>query len=383
MNQPVMSRKQFLQLAAGSAMGAALLHLPTLSFAAAPEKAVRTLKPLSLKNLPRRAQDAALASPLVRRSYDAVLQISGTIKNEKLRSEVLKLIKDPTLTFLSRYTTSASVKKLYDALASEGLVDTAKIDAEHLLPPMDRPVQPFMTAPGSGYGSHHPYPGGLATHVDVNLHVTEALCAIYKEVFMYDADRDIAVAAQALHDIAKPYVFQWQDDGSSLKEYTVAGQGAHHTISLAEVIYRGFPAEEVIAQACAHGAPSSPKEEEAVCGWLRAAALMAGRDPVEYGLTDRSGRAFPSAHHQEGYIVHLGDHDWVLSSPAAQKTVKDLKRIAEQDYGISGAALDGAEFNAFRNYVGAQLSYMYLNSLEGRKDGYEMIRAEVAKVVLR
>lgn len=383
MNQPVMSRKQFLQLAAGSAVGAALLHLPTLSFAAAPEKAARSLKPLSLKNLPRRAQDAALASPLVRRSYDAVLQISGTIKNEKLRSEVLKLIKDPTLTFLSRYTTSASVKKLYDALASEGLVDTAKIDAEHLLPPMDRPVQPFMTAPGSGYGSHHPYPGGLATHVDVNLHVTEALCAIYKEVFMYDADRDIAVAAQALHDIAKPYVFQWQDDGSSLKEYTVAGQGAHHTISLAEVIYRGFPAEEVIAQACAHGAPSSPKEEEAVCGWLRAAALMAGRDPVEYGLTDRSGRAFPSAHHQEGYIVHLGDHDWVLSSPAAQKTVKDLKRIAEQDYGISGAALDGAEFNAFRNYVGAQLSYMYLNSLEGRKDGYEMIRAEVAKVVLR
>ena len=383
MNQPVMSRKQFLQLAAGSAVGAALLHLPALSFAAAPESASRTLNPVNLRDLPRRAQDAAVASPLVRRSYDAVLQISGSIKNEKLRSEVLKLIKDPTLTFLSRYTSSASVKNLYSALASEGLVDTAKIDAEHLLPPMDKPVQPFMTAPGSGYGSHHPYPGGLATHVDVNLHVTQALCGIYREVFMYDADSDTAVAAQALHDIAKPYVFQWQDDGSSLKEYPVAGQGAHHTISLAEVIYRGFPAEEVIAQACAHGAPSSPKEEETGCSWLRAAAMMAGKDPAEYGLTDRTGKAFPSAHRQEGYIVHLGDHDWVLSSPAAQKTVKDLKRIAQEDYGMSGSALDGAGFNAFRNYVGAQLSYMYLNSLEGQKDGYEKIRAEVARVVLK
>lgn len=383
MNQPVMSRKQFLQLAAGSAVGAALLHLPALSFAAAPESASRTLNPVNLRDLPRRAQDAAVASPLVRRSYDAVLQISGSIKNEKLRSEVLKLIKDPTLTFLSRYTSSASVKNLYSALASEGLVDTAKIDAEHLLPPMDKPVQPFMTAPGSGYGSHHPYPGGLATHVDVNLHVTQALCGIYREVFMYDADSDTAVAAQALHDIAKPYVFQWQDDGSSLKEYPVAGQGAHHTISLAEVIYRGFPAEEVIAQACAHGAPSSPKEEETVCSWLRAAAMMAGKDPAEYGLTDRTGKAFPSAHRQECYIVHLGDHDWVLSSPAAQKTVKDLKRIAQEDYGMSGSALDGAGFNAFRNYVGAQLSYMYLNSLEGQKDGYEKIRAEVARVVLK
>ncbi len=383
MNQPVMSRKSFLQLAAGSAVGAAMLHLPKLSFALEPDNAVRSVRPVTLKDLPKKAEDAAIASPLVKRSYESVLSAAETIKNDSLRGEVLKLIKDPTLTFLKQYDSSAAVKKLYAALASEGLIDPAKIDETHLLPPIDRPIQAFMTAPGSGYGSHHSYPGGLATHVDVNLHVTRALCEIYKEVFMYDVDSDIAVAAQALHDIAKPYVFQWQEDGASLKEYTIAGQGAHHVISLAEVIYRGFPADEIIAQACAHGAPSTPPEEEAVAGWLKAAAIMAGKDPVAYGLLAPSGKAFPAAHRQEGYIVHLGDHDWVLSVPAAQKTVNALKRVAKEEYGMNDADLNGAGFNAFRNYIGAQISYMFLNELEGEKNGYEKLRAEAVKVVLK
>ena len=240
-----------------------------------------------------------------------------------------------------------------------------------------------MTAPGSGYGSHHPYPGGLATHTDVNLHVTKALCAIYRDVFGYSVNEDIAVAAQILHDIAKPYVFQWQKDGSSRKEYTIAGQGAHHVFSLAEVIFRNFPAEEVIAQACAHGAPSSPREEADVASWLRAAAILAGKDAVEYGLVGKDGKTLHGIHRQEGYIVHLGDHDFVLSSPAARKTVAVLKKIAKDLYGMSEADLQGAPFNAFRNHVGAQLSFMFLNSLEADSNGFDSIAAEVRKVVLQ
>ncbi|MDY4033382.1 MAG: hypothetical protein SOY64_10055 [Pyramidobacter sp.] len=382
MNRIAMSRKNFLELAAGSAVGAALFRFPALGLASEPQKASRSLKAVGLADLPG-AIDAAKASSLVDRSFKNIVECVERIGNEPLRRETLKLVKDPTLTFLEQYTSPASVEKLYAALAAEKLVDPAKVDAAHLLPPMDKPVQAFMTAPGSGYGSHHSYPGGLATHVDVNLHITETLCRIYDEVYMYEADRDVAVAAQALHDIAKPYVFQWQPDGSSLKEYPVAGQGAHHVISLAEVIWRNFPAEEVIAQACAHGAPSSPKEEEAVCGWLKAAALMAGKDPVKYGLLAPSGKSFPGPHRQEGYIVHLGDHDWVLSVPAAQKAVKTLRRIAGEMYGMSEADLNGAKFNAFRNYVGAQTSYMFLNALEGREDGYALAAAEVAAIILK
>lgn len=48
----------------------------------------------------------------------------------------------------------------------------------------------------------------------------------YEDVFCYDVHTDIALAGRLLHDIMKPFVFQWQPDGSSLKEYTIAGQGA-------------------------------------------------------------------------------------------------------------------------------------------------------------
>lgn len=239
--------------------------------------------------------------------------------------------KNPVPTFMQEYRSSASISQLYSALAAQHLIDTSKIDEAHLLPPYSGAVQAFRTAPGSGYGSHHPYPGGLASHVSTNMHITNYICQTYTEVFLYHVNRDIAMAGQALHDIAKPFVFQWQKDGSSLKEYTIAGQGAHHTISLAEVIYRDFPPEEVIAQACAHGAPTSKQDEADVVGWLKAASLIAGKDPIAYGLLNRNGDGLPTPHHQEGYIVHLGDHDWVLSSPAAQKSVRLLKKIAVQN----------------------------------------------------
>jgi len=77
----------------------------------------------------------------------------------------------------------------------------------------------FRTAPGSGYGSHHPYPGGLVTHTAANVEILKGIDQAYQTVFGYDCDYDVAVAAELLHDLAKPYVFQWQADGSSLKEY--------------------------------------------------------------------------------------------------------------------------------------------------------------------
>lgn len=57
----------------------------------------------------------------------------------------------------------------------------------------------------------------------------------------------MALAGQLLHDIMKTSVFQWQPGGASLKEYTIAGQGAHHVLSIAESMYRSLPVEEVVA----------------------------------------------------------------------------------------------------------------------------------------
>lgn len=377
------SRRSFLKLAAGSAVSAAMFSMPSLSFARSSESLRRTINPVPFNAVPKQAIAAAQASPLVQTSFNSIVEQARTINGSGLRQSVIDLLNRPMPTFMQEYTSASSRNRLYSTLAAQHLIDTSKIDETHILPPFDGTIQEFKTAPGSGYGSHHPYPGGLATHVSCNMHITEYICRTYEEVFGYSVNRDIAIAAQALHDISKPFVFQWNADGSSMTEYTIAGQGAHHVIALAEVIYRGFPAEEIVAQACAHGAPTTKPEEASVAAWLRAAAIAAGKDPVSYGLVGKDGDTIPAPHHQEGYIVHLGDHDWVLSSPAAQKTVVLLQKIAQQEYGMSEADLNGAPFNHFRNYVGAQLSYMYLNMLEAEPNGYNLAAEQVRSVILK
>lgn len=380
--QHAMTRRGFLKMAAGAAAGAALLQFPFSASADAGTSPVRRIRPIALKDLPLKAEEAAEDSPLIHESYKEILASAEKIKDSGLRKSVIGLLKDPTPTFMQEYTSDAAIRRTYDKLADAGLIDRAKISADKLFPPFKGKIQDFLTAPGSGYGSHHPYPGGLCTHVNANLHITEYLCDTYREVFYYDVDRDIAVAGQCLHDIAKPFVFQWQEDGSSRFEETISGQGAHHVLSLAEALYRGLPAEELVAQACAHEPPSSPKQDEMVAGWLRAAAIICGIDPVKYGLIGKDG-LLPAPHKQEGYIVHLGDHDWILSVPASKKTIAILGEIAKEDYGMDETAFRDGHFQAFRNYIGAQLSFMYLNHLAALANGKDLIRKAAGEVVLR
>ncbi len=115
----------------------------------------------------------------------------------------------------------------------------------------------------------------------------------------------------------------------------------------------------------------------------KAASLMAQKDPVAYGVLNKRGNGLPSPHRQEGYIVHLGDHDWVLSSPAGQKTSALLKKIAVQQYGMSDGDSQGAKFNYFKNYIESQLFCMYLNMLQAEPDGERLVAQAVAKVIVK
>lgn len=110
---------------------------------------------------------------------------------------------------------------------------------------------------------------------------------------------------------------------------------------------------------------------------------MAQKDPVAYGVLNKRGNGLPSPHRQEGYIVHLGDHDWVLSSPAGQKTSALLKKIAVQQYGMSDGDSQGAKFNYFKNYIESQLFCMYLNMLQAEPDGERLVAQAVAKVIVK
>lgn len=370
------SRRKFLQMTAGAAIGAAMLNMPGMSFAAGAK-----VKAASYNNLPD-AVTLAANSELVQLSYQKIKDAVKTIQDPSLARMTMDIVNNPVPTFMNNYQLPGSKRIVYNKLVAAGLLDSSKTSLENFMPPYNGSLpQPFYSAPGSGYASHHAYPGGLATHTAANLQISEGIYNTYTGLFNSDISHDIVIAAQALHDLAKPLVFQWQKDQASLPEYTIAATGAHHILSIAEVIYRGFPVEEIVAQACAHTIPTG-KDEQVVAGYLKAAAIIAGKDAVKLGLVN-SDNTIPTPHKQEGYIVSLGDHDFVLSSPACQKSVAILKQIAAKDYGMTKAELEGEHFNRFRNYIGAQYSMMYIDSLASTKNGMERIRQAVKNVIVK
>lgn len=370
------SRRKFLQLTAGAAIGAAMLNVPGMSFAAGAK-----VKAASYNNLPD-AVTLAANSELVQLSYQKIKDAVKTIQDPSLARMTMDIVNNPVPTFMNNYQLPGSKRTVYNKLVAAGLLDSSKTSLENFMPPYNGSLpQPFYSAPGSGYASHHAYPGGLATHTAANLQISEGIYNTYTGLFNSDISHDIVIAAQALHDLAKPLVFQWNKDQSSLTEYQIAGTGAHHIFSIAEVIYRGFPVEEIVAQSCAHTIPSG-KDEQVVVGYLKAAAIIAGKDAEKLDLVTSKG-TIPTPHKQEGYITSLGDHDFVLSGPACQKSVAILKEIAAKDYGMSKADLEGEHFNRFRNYIGAQYSMMYIDSLASTKNGMERIRQAVKNVIVK
>ena len=71
----------------------------------------------------------------------------------------------------------------------------------------------------------------------------------------------------------------------------------------------------------------------------------------------------------EGFVCHLGDHDWVLSVPAGKWAIAALAELARERYGVADDK--SARFNAFRNYVFSQATMMelYQTLATGGKDG--------------
>jgi len=355
MGQKGISRRSFLKWSAGALAGIALLGVerPTHAFAAAKESGPA----ISVSKIPTKPEQIAKESPLVQANMEKLQAFASSLKDGGLQEKVKGVLQNPAPTFLSQYK-AGDVDKVYAELQAKGLVDPAKVTAQTLLPPIKKATQtpqPFLTAPGSGNSSHHPYPGGLVTHTTANVTILLGIYHAYEDVFADSCDYDTAVAGEILHDLAKPYVFQWQKDGSSLKEYTIAGTGAHHIFSIAESLYRGMPAEVVVAQACAHNHPGSEKDAADVEHWLQAASILAGKDAVESGLLKADGH-LKEPIGSEGFLVHLGDHDWVLSGFAAKNCVAYLKDYAKKTFGT----LDDLRFHAFRNYVGSRVSYMRL-----------------------
>jgi hypothetical protein len=378
------------------------------------------------------AMQVAGASPLVQGKVRYLEKEAATIGDQAVRDATLDAIGHAPCVQHRAGVDAAKKKALLDRLAAEGLYAPADASAfpggasAGIFPPVldegsscPKLPQLFFSAPGSSFGGHHGHPGGLPVHEAFNERSSLSLGANYQAVYGkshqddagescdhdfvrhsgLEISHDVLVAAPIWHDWAKTIVFQWNADGSEFKEFSFGGKGtgdgfggsagdsrtgAHHVLGVAEAIKRHLPADLVITQACAHSNPTYGNEYKVV-NWIRAAAIIAGADPVAEGyltrLPDGTYRlpalrklgevAMPasSGNFLPEYVIHnLSDADYIFTGPSLTAILEVLKTLAPR-YGFTppGPTDDPTHYNwGFRNRVLAQtaserLYFLYAN----------------------
>jgi hypothetical protein len=382
-----------------------------------------------------RAIQTAAASPRVQEAHEFLVRQARTIKNGSLREATLDLLQNRNFCVTSRVGVDAAKKStLLDALKSGGFVNPADeasfpggLIAGVFPPVLDAatncPHLPmtFDAAPGSGFSSHHGYPGGLPIHEANNLRAGLGLLDGYRNNYRevdddeghghghddedpdwmkspFFIDQDVIIAAPIWHDWAKTIVFQWFADGTEFKELNIGGTpanlsatGGHHIISIAESMKRALPAVFVIAQASAHSNPTLGNEFKVVA-WIRAAGILAQVDPVDGGylVKDAQGsyhlpplRKLADGFDLVGsgrtnllaeYTIHnLSDGDFTFSIPAADDAGALIAKLAP-NFGFSPT---DANYNTnFRNPVFANISQERILILYGN-GGLAAVRAEL------
>jgi hypothetical protein len=276
----------------------------------------------------------AQASPFVRATYSSVEVMAHTISDGGIEANVVAFLHWPKPDYAGNATTPEARTAVRDKLAAAGFIKPDD-PVSGIFPAGTEPdspfgIQPFWGTPGSGEGSHHGYPGGLAVHEYFNASMAQNFAETYDAHYFGgkpNVDRDIVVGAALYHDIMKSVVFQWHDDGTIFSEMTIAGTGAHHILSGAEAIAHGRTARFVTTLLSAHAAPSLGDETK-VTDWCRAAAIVAGVDPVAYGLVKPDAGGYKLAADPvplEAFISNLSDHDYVLSVHAMHVVSDRLK----------------------------------------------------------
>jgi hypothetical protein len=276
----------------------------------------------------------ASESPMVRATYASVEQLAASLTDPDLKAYIIAFLHYPAPDYAANHASPESRVAVRDALARAGFVKPDD-PVGGIFPPGTEPnsatsVQPFWSTPGSLDGSHHAYPGGLAVHEYFNATMAEQFAATYDAHYFANqktVDRDTVVGAALYHDIMKAVVFQWREDGSILDELSIAGTGAHHILSGAEAIVHGHSPRFVTTLLSAHAAPSLGDEAKVV-DWCRAASIVAGVDPVGYGLVKQTGGAYALAADPvplEAFISHLSDHDYVATIYAMHVVSDRLK----------------------------------------------------------
>jgi len=415
---------------------------------------------LGLAALPARAQDQTVPgagnataitlsnkSPMVQSAKQFLLNNINRIDDASVRAITLDAIANSTTCVAHRANLTQSDKNaILQALIAAGLVDVRDNGtfpgglSAGVFPPLlgdggacPQLPQTFFSAPGSFFGGHHSYPGGLPVHESFNDVSNQNLAQGYRKVYghtgtqgfpviasddnnpnesagmpgTFHLSQNVTIAAPVWHDWAKPMVFQWNSDGSEFLELNFGGNGqtdnfgatgnsktgAHHMLSAAEAMKRGLPADLVIAQVSAHS-HTIPDNEYKVVNWLNTAAIMAQIDPVAKGYLarDAQGRlrlppirrlgevnlnaALPSQTNLLAeYPLHaLSDADSTLTEPAVIIDQVILRTLAPE-FGFDANQV-AAYNNCFRNPVFSFLTAERLLIIYGNS-GLEGVRADI------
>ncbi|MDQ2711484.1 MAG: hypothetical protein M3Y24_04485 [Acidobacteriota bacterium] len=337
-----------------------------------------------------RAEEIGAGSALVHSALEQLKRNVRGIKSGRLREATLDGLGNRMTCVVHRANLAGGAKRqIIQQLVREDLLNETGAAMAGVFPPVldDGSACPhvalsFEAAPGSDFGGHHSFPGGLAVHEMFNQESAIRLAAQYRRVYAGGIsgaiDEDVILAAPVWHDWGKMLVFQWNADGTEFEELSFGGTGkndkfgdvgdsrtgAHHIISLAEAMARGLPPLLVITQASAHAAPTLGNEFKVV-NWLRAAAILARIDPVTKGYLakDAAGKfELPAVKMKnvnatdfiEYQIDNLSDADFVNAIPAARLADMLLQKVAPQ-FGYDPAIV-AAYNNRFRNVVLSRLS---------------------------
>jgi len=283
------------------------------------------------------------------------------IRDPALRTAAAELLASPRPAFMARYPSPAQREAARAELVKQGLL-AASVPAGELFPPLPEgsaaPMS-FLAAPGGTLDSHHAYPGGLAEHTAFNLQLALDLLADYAARYhLRGLDRDQVVAAVVLHDVLKPWCLQWKADGTVTVEPSIGGTWSHHIFAIAEALHRGLPPEFVVSLASAHESPGLAPDR--VVAFLRAAAILAGVDPVERGILRKTDQGFALARLPsiEASIHHLSDHDYVVTIPADKAIAGALHALMVAS--PQGKALDAAELRWQAHRIQTQVSGLVL-----------------------
>jgi hypothetical protein len=159
-------------------------------------------------------------------------------------------------------------------------------------------------------------------------------------------------------------------------------------------MHRRFDSRIVMAMAAAHqlsALNASMDGRRVVTNWvgldrvahfIKAAAVLANVDPVDYGLLDRKkGEIVLAPQPAEQWVTHLADMNWPYTMGAAHLYTEPLlKEFAAGALGLKDRDLGGKPFNQLKNYVWSQLSQITLYEIFVR-EGKEAANKTLARLV--